>query len=521
MLTASQVDVLSTKLAAALVTLRGKIFTKSDAIAVYMQNIPQYMLTMLAAWKLGCPVANINPMSTNREMRYILSDSRAVVLIAQPTLRGVMEGDLSFPSVEQIVWADPCEFLPPHSDSYIPVPLQEDINKNNSRVKPTDVKFSSLLHGQTTTRLPPVQLEPQDVAFLTYTSGTTGPPKAAMNTHFNVVFQSYNSSMWCSLTTQDVILGLAPFAHITGLILYLATSIQVGCPLVYVYRFHPTTSAQLCELYKATYTTVAITALTAWLHAEDVTRNQLRTITKLFSGGAPIASSIVETFEKRFGLTIRPNYGLTEVTSHSHATPLSRYPKIHKESGAIAVGVAMLNMKCRVVDDNGQNVPNGSLGEVLISGPGVFGGYLNKPQETAKAVKNGELYTGDIGWLDDEGWLYVVDRKKDLIIASGFKVWPKDVEDVLYKHPKVKEVAVVGEPDEYRGETVVAYVSLKAGEDSTSVPEELIAYGKEKMAAYKYPRKVYIVDEIPKSIAGKILRRELREKGKKAPQAKL
>jgi long-chain acyl-CoA synthetase len=231
-------------------------------------------------------------------------------------------------------------------------------------------------------------------------------------------------------------------------------------------------------------------------------------MTKVLSGGAPVFPAVVERWEGLTGNYIHNAYGLTETTSPSHVGPFGSRAPVDPTSGALSVGVPVSNTVVRVVDDDGRDLPVGEVGEIVIRGPQVVPGYWNKPEETAHALPEGELHTGDVGFMDADGWFYLVDRKKDQINAGGYKIWPREVEDVLYGHPAVREAAVVGVPDSYRGETVKAVVSLKAGAELQ--PDELIAFARERMAAYKYPRVVEVVDELPKTVSGKILRRELR-----------
>jgi long-chain acyl-CoA synthetase len=253
----------------------------------------------------------------------------------------------------------------------------------------------------------------------------------------------------------------------------------------------------------------SITAFIALMNNSDAVKRDLSAMSKVGSGGAPIAPSTVEQFEERFGAYIHNIYGLTETTSPSHGVPWGRRALVDPNSGALSVGVPVCGYTVRIVDEEGKELPTGEVGELVTEGPGVVPGYWNKPEETAKALPGGRLHTGDVGFMDSEGWFYLVDRQKDMIVASGYKVWPREVEDVLYQHAAVRECGVVGVPDPYRGETVKAFVSFKAGK--TAEPEELIAFCKERMAAYKYPRQVEIVDEIPKTVTGKVLRRELRD----------
>jgi long-chain acyl-CoA synthetase len=216
----------------------------------------------------------------------------------------------------------------------------------------------------------------------------------------------------------------------------------------------------------------------------------------------------VTQFSGKFGHYIHNGYGLTETNSPTHAVPLEREAPVDVTSGALSVGVPWFNTISRICDDEGNEVAVGEVGEIVSEGPQVVPGYWNKPEKTAESFRTGRFHTGDVGFMDSEGWFYLVDRKKDMINAAGYKVWPREVEDVLYTHPAVREAGVIGVPDEYRGESVKAVISLKPGTQTT--PEEIIAFCKERMAAYKYPRSVEIVEDLPKTVTGKILRRELR-----------
>ncbi len=356
---------------------------------------------------------------------------------------------------------------------------------------------------------PPVSFSPSDVAFLTYTSGTTGVPKGAMNTHGNVVFNAQAYRDWIDLGPDDVVLGVAPLFHITGLIAHIAIALLLPAKLVLAYRFEPNVVLDAIREHRPTFTVGSITVFIALSNAEGITAEDLASLHKIYSGGAPIAPSVAKSFQERFGHPIHNIYGLTETTSPSHGVPLWAEAPVDPTSGALSVGVPIFNTVVRIVADDGTELPAGEVGELVTEGPQVVSGYWNKPEETAKSIPNGQLHTGDVGFMDEQGWFYIVDRKKDMINAAGYKVWPREVEDVLYEHPAVREAAVVGVPDEYRGETVKAFVSLKPGASAT--PEELRDFCKQRMAAYKYPRQVELIDELPKTVTGKILRRELRD----------
>ena len=307
-------------------------------------------------------------------------------------------------------------------------------------------------------------------------------------------------------------LGVAPLFHITGVIGHLAIALLVPIPLVLAYRFEPQVVLDAIREHEPTFSIGSITVFIALMNAPGAQRDDLASMTRLYSGGAPIPPSTIKAFSDHFGLYIHNFYGLTETSSPSHGVPREADAPVDTASGALSVGVPVFSTVVRIVRDDGTDADVGEVGEIVTRGPQVVPGYWNKPEETQNALRapdgSVELKTGDVGYMDDQGWFYVVDRKKDQINAGGYKVWPREVEDVLYEHPAVREAAVVGVPDEYRGETVKAFVSLRPGQEVD--PDELIAFCKERMSAYKYPRQVELMDEIPKTVTGKLLRRALR-----------
>jgi long-chain acyl-CoA synthetase len=305
------------------------------------------------------------------------------------------------------------------------------------------------------------------------------------------------------------VLGLAPLFHITGLIGHIAAAFAAALPLVLAFRFEPGVILDAIAEHRPAFAIGAITAFIALMNHPAASRERLGILDTVYSGGAPIPPEVVEQFRARFGHYIRNGYGLTETTSPTHAVPLGREAPIDPRSGALAVGIPVFDVRAWIADDAGNPAPLGEPGEIVVDGPMVVPGYWNKPEETAAAMRADGFRTGDVGFMDEAGWFYLVDRKKDMIIASGYKVWPREVEDVLYTHPAVREAAVVGVADAYRGETVKAVVSLKAGAAAT--PAEIIAFCRARMAAYKYPRVAEIMDDLPKTPTGKILRRELRK----------
>ena len=342
---------------------------------------------------------------------------------------------------------------------------------------------------------------------MVYTSGTTGEPKAAMNTHRNVVFATSVYQHWIGLTPTDVILGLAPLFHVTGLIGHVTLAMLTGSPLVLFYRFDAEEALRLAAAHRATFTVSAVTAFIALLNHEAMSRHDLSSLTKVYTGGAPTPPGVLDDWHQRTGTRIQPMYGLTEATSPTHMTPHGVVPPVDARTGAVSVGVPVFDTDVRIVTDVGLDAAPREIGELVIAGPQIIPGYWQKPKETAESLRDGELRTGDVGFMDEQGWFYLVDRAKDMIVASGFKVWPREVEEVLYLHPAVREAAVIGIADPYRGETIKAVISLKAGHQATV--NEIKAFARERMAAYKYPRVVEIVEDLPKTTSGKIMRRLL------------
>lgn len=476
--------------------------SRGDRIAVYLQNVPQFVITMLAAWKLGAIMVSVNPMLRHKEVSLILNDSGARALVTLESLyHEVAAQVLPETKVEVALTTSELEFLSGERPSLL--------RDSRRQACPNAIDFMELLRSHDGQRPPRVDLTGQQIALLTYTSGTTGPPKGAMNTHANIVFNSHVYRHWMNLSEKDVILGVAPLFHVTGLIAHITISMLVACPLILYYRFDPAVTAELIEKYGATFVVGSITVFIALMNNEEAKKRNFSTLTKVYSGGAPVAPATVEAFRQQFGAYIHNIYGMTETTSPTHAVPLGGTAPVDPTSGALSVGVPIIGAVVRIVDDHGQELPVGEIGELVSGGPMVVPGYWEKPEETAKSFESRGIHTGDVGYMDAQGYFYIVDRKKDLIIASGYKVWPREVEDVLYTHPAVREAAVVGIADAYRGESVKAFVSLRAGQTATA--QDIIDFCKEQMAAYKRPREVEIVAELPKTASGKIMRRELRK----------
>ncbi len=498
-LNAAELDAASDALAAALQT----DVQPQQRVAVYMQNMPQYVIALLAIWKLNATAVPLNPMLTPSEVSKLVDDASPKALIAldslcTPELSAVLTGS----SVQQILTTSALDFQ--QTDDVRILPAQR---------LPVPAGAQDLLQlieqhrgRRTGAPLP----GPDDVAVITYTSGTTGKPKGAMNTHRNVLTGGSAYRQWFELGSDDVLLGVAPLFHVTGLSGHIAAAICAGAPLVLSYRFDVRVVTDMIRRHRPTFTVAALTVFIALLES-GVSRDDMVSLTKLASGGAPVAAGVLDRFVAHYGTYVHNVYGMTETTSPVLAVPVGSTAPVDPATSALSVGKPMLTASVRVLDDQGDPAPTGQVGELAVSGPQIVPGYFGQPEQTAAAFRGQWLLTGDVGYVDSEGWFYLVDRKKDVIVASGYKVWPREVEDVLYTHPAVREAAVVGEPDPYRGETVKAFVSLRDG--ATTDEADIIAFCRERLAAYKYPRTVQFLDDIPKTTTGKVLRRTLRDSG--------
>jgi len=484
--------------------LAARGFAPGDRLAVMLQNVPQFVVAVLAAWKAGGAVIPVNPMYKQAELAHILTDAGAAAVLVSETAWASSVRETAVGAGVRIALTAGEHDLQTRDDPRVlgaPRPAAGDLHGAE------DVLAAARAEAGPRPDVPLPQAG--DTALVSYTSGTSGRPKGALNTHGNIAFNAHRQVRVQSLPPDAVVFALAPLFHITGMVCQLAAALAGGHTLALAYRFEPGTVLDAFREHRPAYTVGPATAFMALLARPDATAEDFASFRLISSGGAPLPPAVVESFRARTGgLYLANGYGLTECTAPCASVPPGAEAPVDPESGTLAVGVPGPGTMVRIVDDGGAEVPFGEHGEIAVSGPMVVPGYWGRPEESAAALPGGELRTGDIGFMDADGWLYVVDRKKDMINASGFKVWPREVEDVLYTHPAVREAAVVGVPDSYRGENVKAYVSLRPG--VRAAPDELVAWCRERLAAYKYPREVEVLGELPKTATGKILRRELR-----------
>lgn len=478
-------------------------------VGLLLQNVPAFVVAQLAVWQIGGIVVPLSIMTTAHELPFYLMDADIrVVLVMASRLPEV--GDVLRERVTTIIAVDDGLDL---GEAPGPPWISRD-----AVVPPYALPYAEIVKNpEGFTQWAPLMGD--DVAYLHYTSGTTGVPKGAMNTHANVVHSTRVYTEWCRLGPGDVDIVFAPAFHITGSIAGLATALWAGIPMVLLYRFDTDLALNAIERHRATFTVGAITTYLSLLKHGDLSCRDLSSFQKAYSGGAPVPAAVVDRFRAATGQQIYNVYGLTESTSPATMMPWGKPTPSDPDTGVLSVGVPVPGLDVRLVslEERSQDAAPGSAGELALSGPMMVPGYWGRPDETATSMADGWFYTGDVATMDADGYVYVVDRKKDMIIASGYKVWPREVEEVLSHHPAVREAAVIGIPDNYRGETVKAFVALK---ESVTL-EALTAYCRERLAAYKVPRELEIVETLPKTITGKVLRRALRTTEDKATQGEL
>ncbi|MEH6818835.1 MAG: AMP-binding protein [Dietzia psychralcaliphila] len=498
LLSAREIDRMSDALGTA---LQERGVQGGDRVGIHLQNIPQYAIALLALWKIGAAAVVLNPMYFGRELRLPVEDSGTV---------GIIATDRDVAAIRESVEGTDARWILSTSERDLQTRNDPRVFGGTDPGAPSEdgdlLRLISDFSGRTPV---PVTVVPGDLALLTYTSGTTGPPKGAMNSHANVVAVARSFADFVGIVPGDVVLAIAPLFHITGAVINATLGLLGDTALVFAGRFRPEVVLDAFREHRVTYTIGSITAFNALMRLDEAGPEHFASVKTLYSGGAPIPPSTVERFRERFGHYIHNAYGMTETTSGVVAVPPGLRAPVDEASGTLSVGVPLPGVDASVVGVDDRPVPPGQQGELVLSGPQIVSGYWRNAAATAGAMPGGRLHTGDVAVMDSAGWVYLVDRLKDQINASGYKVWPREVEDVLYEHDAVFEAAVVGLPDEYRGEKVVAFVSLKAGRTATG--EELVAFAASRLAAYKRPAEVHVVGELPKTQTGKIRRRELRD----------
>jgi len=483
-MTIKEIDTLSDKLATALADLGAK---KGNTVALYMWNSPEFVVAFFGILKTGATVTALNPSFKEKDAQYQLEDSESTMVIVD---------EEKYPIIESIRGK---------------VPRLKNAIVVGEKKHPGTYLFKKLIEKYPPNP-PKVKINPKkDLAVLQYTAGTTGPPKGCMLTHYNIVSNIFQLALTHGLegTRDDIVLAHLPFYHIYGMTTLICASVCFGLSIVIQKRFDIEEFLELIQKFKVTIAATVMPVLTLLTQFPDFLKQyNLPSLRYINSGATPMVPETARKFEKLTGVTVSQGYGLSETSPVTHTNPLSQ---IKLES----VGPPIPDTLQKIVDiETGtKEPPPGEVGEIVIRGPQVMIGYWKRPKETAEVLRNGWFFTGDLGKIDEDGYLYIVDRKKETIKYLGFTIGPAELEAVLLEHPAVGDCAVVGKPDPVAGEIPKAYVSLRGGAKATE--EELIKFVEEKVAGYKKIREVEIVDMIPRSLAGKVLRREFIERERK------
>lgn len=479
-LTFAEVDGLSNRLAAG---LRAAGFAPGDRIGLQLPNLPQFVIAYFGILKAGCIAVPMNVLLTAPEVTFQLGDSQARALIAWAGTAEVAARATAAAGVDHLYLVA----TPGTPDTDVGEPLEA-------------------LYGlaDPASPAPFEQTDPGDTAVIIYTSGTTGTPKGAELTHFQLLMNADTPGRVFGIRDDDVVIVVLPLFHVFGLSSQLNVCMRFGATMSLVPRFD---AAKVLEVIARDGVTIfegVPTMYLALLHHPGVSPDDVATLRVGISGGASLPAEVLDAFEAKFGLVILEGYGLTESAS------TTTFNVSEEERKPYSVGKPIWGVDVQVWDDDDRPLPSGSdhVGEVVVRGVNVMKGYHDNPDATREAFTRGWMRTGDLGYLDDDGFLFIVDRKKDLIIRGGYNVYPREVEEVLYAHPGVVEAAVIGVPDERLGEEVKAFIIPRDGAELTT--QDVIDFCKERLAAYKYPRLVEFRSEMEHGPTGKILKTELR-----------
>jgi len=479
---------------------------KGDAVALLLPNLISTVVAYYAVLKVGAIAVMNNPLYTDRELERQFNDSGAKLLITLDLLANRMIDLRPGTALEKIVVASLGDYLPFPQKLLFPLLARWKKLAAPVNAAPDVYRWQDCLQRRDPV-LPPAELSFDDLAMYQYTGGTTGVTKGVELTHGNLSMQVQQCAAWFPRFKKgtETILAALPFFHVFGLTVAMNLSLYMGWSQVLVPKPQPEPLLEAIRKFRPTFIPLVPTMYIGMLHHPSLKKTDMSCIRGAFSGSAPLPLEVIREFERVTGAVIVEGYGMTETSPVTHANPFAGGGR---KAGSI--GVPLSDTLARIVDlDEGlREMPVGVPGELIVKGPQVMRGYKGMPGETAKTLRDGWCYTGDIATMDEEGYFYIVDRKKDLIISGGYNVYPRDIEEVFYHHPKVQEACAVGIPDPKRGENVKVFVVLKEGMAAT--PAELLDFCRQELAAYKLPAEIEFRPSLPKSNVGKILRRELR-----------
>lgn len=485
---------------------------KGDRVAIMLPNTPQSVISFYGVMMAGGIVVQTNPMYTERELAFQMKDSGAKAIVALDILFPRIKKIQGETELEHVIITAIKDYLPFPKNLVYPF-IQKKQYGYSVKVehKGNDHLFTEIMkHPALQEPIMNINFE-EDLAILQYTGGTTGFPKGVMLTHKNLIANTKMCQAWLYKCREgeEIVLGALPFFHVYGMTTVMILSVLQASKMVLIPKPDPEVLLKTIQSQRPTMFPGAPTMYIGMLNHPELSKYDLSSIDSCISGSAPLPVEVQEQFERLTGGKLVEGYGLTESSPVTHANLLWDGERV---KGSIGLPWPDTLAEIRSVE-TGEPLPVGEIGELVVKGPQVMKGYWNRPEETQEVLKDGWLHTGDMGYMDEEGYFYIVDRKKDMIIASGYNIYPREIEEVLYEHPAVKEVVVAGVPDPYRGETVKAYIVLKEG--TTVTEDELNKFARKNLAAYKVPRKYEFRDELPKTTVGKILRRQLVEEEKR------
>lgn len=477
---------------------------KGVRVGLFLPNTPYYVICYFAILKAGGTVVNFNPLYAERELHHQITDSgvELMVTLDLKVLYGKMERMLAESGLKRLVICPMADILPFPKNWLFPIAKRSEV----ARIPADDrhLSFRRLVANDGNPK--PVAIDPaEDVAVLQYTGGTTGVPKGAMLTHANLYANSEQCALWFvgAREGQERMLGVLPFFHVFAMTVVMNFSIRIGAEIVMLPRFELDQVMETIHTRKPTLFPAVPTIYTAINHHKHLEKYDLSSIRYCLSGGAPLPVEVKEAFERNTGCVLVEGYGLSESSPVATANPITGVNK----AGSIGLPLPGTLIEIVSLEEPRRVLPIGEKGEVCIRGPQVMKGYWNKPSETALTLVDGRLHTGDVGYMDEDGYTHIVDRIKDMILCSGFNVYPRNVEEAIYLHPAVAECVVAGLPDEYRGQTVKAYIRVDDGKTLTR--DELIDFLKDKLSPIEMPKAIEFRGELPKTMIGKLSRKAL------------